>query len=268
MFVPMLLVAALAAQAQAATGVRLLLGLTDKAQVKWDGSVTARGARVTSIDGWRFEDGDDASGASWRAQTHPIRLFGGGRVGAPPAVANGVVVWLADETPQATLEVKTAQGDFTVRLAEIPYGTMIHALNGRAAADRIPPVTRITDSTEEQDYPAAAMAKNGDVWLAYVEFKHHPEHNQIRTPVREPLADFSRLKAPPGGDQVLARRWSRGAWGPPVEISPAGGDLYRPAVAVDGAGRAVGLLVRKPEGQFRLVGAAGRKRQAGARRAD
>ena len=76
MYVLFLLMAALAAQAQAATGVRLVLGLTDKAQVKWDGSVTARGARVTSIDGWRFEDGDEATGTSWRAQTHPIRLFG------------------------------------------------------------------------------------------------------------------------------------------------------------------------------------------------
>ena len=251
MFVLLLLVAALAAQAQAATGVRLVLGLTDKAQVKWDGSVTARGARVTSIDGWRFEDGDEATGTSWRAQTRPIRLFGA-RGGVPPAVANGVIVWLADETPQATLEVKTAQGDFTVRLADIPYGKITHALNGRAAADRIPGFTRITDSTEEQDYPAAAMAKNGDAWLAYVEFKHHPQHNEIRAPLREPLSDFSRLKAPAGGDQVLARRWSGGKWGAPVEISPAGGDVYRPAVAIDGAGRAWVFWSANQKGNFDL----------------
>ena len=36
--------------------------------------------------------------------------------------------------------------------------------------DRLPPATRITDSPDEQDYPAAATDKSGNVWLAYLEF--------------------------------------------------------------------------------------------------
>ncbi len=44
--------------AQAAVGVRLLLGVTDSESAKWDGSVAAKGARITSIEPWRFDTGD------------------------------------------------------------------------------------------------------------------------------------------------------------------------------------------------------------------
>ena len=47
-------------------------------------------------------------------------------------------------------------------------------------ADRVPPYWRITNKPEEQDYPAAATDSTGAVWLAYLEFKHNPDHNNIR----------------------------------------------------------------------------------------
>src|SRR5574340_970040 len=128
---PVLLVLLLcAASAQAATGVRLLLGLTDKSEVSWDGSIAARNARITQIEGWRFEGQDQLlPGNAWRLTTHPIRLFGGAaRVGPAPFVANGVVVWIDGEGPGTELDVKTAQGNFTFRLDAIPYGTMAHFL--------------------------------------------------------------------------------------------------------------------------------------------
>ncbi|MGH9658646.1 MAG: hypothetical protein ACRD96_08885, partial [Bryobacteraceae bacterium] len=81
--------------AQGPAGVRVLLGLTDTAETRWDGSASARGAKITGIDPWRFE-GTDAvlENSSWRISTHPIRLFGG-QIQAPrPVVANGVIVWL------------------------------------------------------------------------------------------------------------------------------------------------------------------------------
>ena len=61
--------------AHAAVGVRVLLGLSDKAATKWDGGVSARGARIVSLEPWRFEGGDDITGNQWRISTHPIRLF-------------------------------------------------------------------------------------------------------------------------------------------------------------------------------------------------
>ena len=228
----------LSSHAWAGTGVRVVFGLGDSGDIKWDGSVTARGASITSLEGWRFDAQDGIIPPnSWRASIHRIRLFGGGQQAQPPFVANGVVIWLSNESDSSQLDIRTAQGDFPVRLADIPLGTMRHELNGRVMIDRLPALSRITDSPDEQDYPAAARDAAGNVWLAYLEFRHHPDHARLRLPLREAPADFSVFTQTPGGDQVLLKRYANGAWSDPIAITSPGGDLYRPAVAVDGRGR-------------------------------
>src|SRR5258708_36365905 len=84
--------------AQAAVGVRILLGLTDTESTKWDGGATARAARITSIEPWRFEGKDAINGNQWTVSTHNIRLFGGQLATVTPVVANGVIVWLDGES--------------------------------------------------------------------------------------------------------------------------------------------------------------------------
>ncbi|MBI3684606.1 MAG: hypothetical protein HY235_29905 [Acidobacteria bacterium] len=238
---------------QSKAGVRILLGLTDKEETRWDGSVSAGGARVTAIEGWRFEPPDSISGSSWKAATRPPRLFGAAaQLARPLMVANGVVVFLDQDSDSAELQIQTAQGNFSVRLGEIPYGTQKKALNGRAMADRIPPYGRITSDKEEQDYPAAAAAKDGSLWVAYFEFQHHPEHTTLRSTYREAPANFNDLKQPPGGDRILARKFAGGAWGEPVAMTPGGGDLYRPAIAVNGAGRVWVFWSGNEKGDFEL----------------
>ena len=104
--------------------------------------------------------------------------------------------------------------------------------------DRVPPVQRLSNSPDEQDYPAAATGKDGSVWIAWMEFKHNPDHNRLRANLTEAPANFDRYKEPSGGDQIFARRYTGGSWGEPIAITEAGGDLYRPAIAIDGSGRA------------------------------
>src|SRR5215469_7793343 len=149
------LLAVLSAPSQAAVGVRILLGLTDNESTKWDGSATARGAQITSIEPWRFEGKDAINGDQWTVSTHNIRLFGGQLAPAARVVANGVVVWLSGESDSSELQVKTSQGSFNVKLSDIPYGKASFALDKRVMADRVPGFTRLTNSPDEQDYPAA-----------------------------------------------------------------------------------------------------------------
>src|SRR4029077_19368841 len=118
--VPLLLV--VAAPATPATGVRILLGLTDTESTKWDGGATARAARITSIEPWRFEGKDAINGNQWTVSTHNIRLFGGQLAPAARVVANGVILWLDGESDSSELQVKTSQGSFAVKLSDIPYG--------------------------------------------------------------------------------------------------------------------------------------------------
>ena len=219
--------------ARAAVSVRLLLGVGGTQTTVWDGSVTARGARITALEPWRFDIGDAIlAGNQWKASTHRMRVFLGGN-GRTAFVPNGVVVTLDREADDATLEVHTANGDFAVRLGEIPYGTMKRFLDGKVEADRVPATVQLTKDAQEQDYPAVAAAKDGTVWIAYMEFKHHPDHDKLRNTAK--VSD--ELAAKPGGDQILLMRYSGGDWSAPIAITPPGGDLYRPAVAVDGKGR-------------------------------
>src|SRR5438874_13204205 len=107
---------ALLGQNSNGVGVRILLGLTDTDVTKWDGSVTARGAQITSVEPWRFEGQDAIQGNSWTASSHGIRLFGGGGqfgLQQAPHVANGVIVRLAGAPTDAELQITTAQGNFS-----------------------------------------------------------------------------------------------------------------------------------------------------------
>ncbi len=221
-----------------AVGVRLILGLSDTASTKWDGSVTVSRARIAALEPWRFEGADEIlSGNAWKASTHPIRLFGGGRQGAPPVVGNGVLVWLEGESEATELAVKTAQGNFSMRLADVPYGVGKKLLDGKVLADRIPASTQVTRSPDEQDMPAAAAAKNGDVWIAYLDFKHNPEHVRLRLPFQIEEKKLDEFTKPTGGDRIMARRYAGGKWDEAIAMSEGGGDVYRPAIAVDGSGR-------------------------------
>jgi hypothetical protein len=232
----------LLAQTSMGPGVRILLGMTDETSTAWDGSVTARGTEVQSVSGWRFERPDAISGNSWKASSRAPRLFINGLQfdlkGSPlPVVANGVIVRLAQWSPNAELAITTAQGNFSVRTADLAFGKTVSELNGRVAVDLVPRVTQLTNDPDEQDYPASTTAKDGTLWLAYANFHHHKDHNGLRAPMKTTPANFDRFKEPTGGDQVLARSFRDGKWSAPIEVTALGGDLNRPAIAVTGSGR-------------------------------
>jgi hypothetical protein len=229
-----------AAASHAQVGVRVLLGVTDQQPTVWDGSVSAQGASITRLDPWRFGKEDDITGSnSWKASTRPVlsflHLISGQKA---PVGDNGVIVWLDKVEDNTELQVKTAQGDFTVRLSDIPYGKFQYALGGRAAVDRIPPSWQLTNSPDEQDYPAAVSGHNGEIWLAYQQFQHAPDHDALRAPYTEKPKSLDKLTELPGGDQILVQHFVNNKWSQAITITPAGGDLYRPAIALDGQGRA------------------------------
>ena len=237
----LLLLAAPLALAQNVVGVRILFGVEGRAGDKWDGSVTAEGARVTSVEPWRFDAGDEVKADhSWKAAIHPMRRFGGAaqkKMAAPP-IANGVLVFLDSASENAKVNVKTTQGNFSVSLRDIPWGAFKTEVSGHVLMDRVPGYQQLTDSPDEQDYPTAAVAKDGSVWIAYLEFKHSPDYIQLRKNLDKAPANFNQYSEKTGGDQVFARRYSNGTWGPPIAITEGGGDMWRPAIAVDGSDRA------------------------------
>src|SRR5260370_17388643 len=51
----------------------VILGVGDKAATNWDGSVTANGATILGLKGWRFSATDSISGTStWNLAVPPV----------------------------------------------------------------------------------------------------------------------------------------------------------------------------------------------------
>src|SRR5262249_56108237 len=77
-----------------------------------------------------------------------------------------------------------------------------------------------------------------NVWVAYAQFTPNQKFTDIRWRGPDETKNSAELAEPPGGDQIFLVRYSRGAWSEAIAVTEKGGDLYKPAVAVDDSGRA------------------------------
>jgi hypothetical protein len=207
----------------------IFLGVGDGAATPWDGSITASAGRIASIRGWRFVADDSTdSVSSWKCSSRP------GAGAGDPMLPNGIVVTTAGDDSGATFNLKTAQGDFSFRAADIPWGMTQKFLQGRVSVERVPAMTQLTDSTEEQDFPAIAQAGDS-VYVTYTEFVHADRSKETGQQLTAAPANFDDYARPAGGDQVFLMTYSKSkrAWGAPVAVSEPRQDVMRSAVAVD-----------------------------------
>jgi hypothetical protein len=224
--------------AQSTISYRVLFGVTDTTPTRWDGTFSGERVGKITTNEWKFVAGDNIDGQLFHFSTHPdIRFIGSAGGGGAPIVPNGFILTAERVTESSEFSFTTAQGDFKFRASDLSYGNGIYRLGERVYIDRVPAAFRLTSTPEEEDYPSIAKDKNGDAWLAYVEFHHSLDHVKLAAPLHEPLKDFSPLQQPVGGDQIWLQKYSAGAWQPPIAVTKAGKDQYRTAVAIDGSGR-------------------------------
>src|SRR5499433_3153261 len=171
------------AAAEEESAFRILFGMTDREGTKWDGAIAVSTGAIARIEPWRFDDDDkleESTGntARWKFSTRQGRAF----QAQPqrPVVANGVVVTLRNLTSATEVSVETAQGKFNFRPGDLPYGKAMKLLDGRVMVDRVTASARIAGSRDEQDYPAAATDREGNVWVAYAQFTPNPKFTGIR----------------------------------------------------------------------------------------
>ena len=232
---------------------RIILGLTDTKSTSWDGSISVTAGTLRHLEPWRFDEDDALNGASgWKLSTHQVRLFGSGP--NRPVVANGFVATFGNLTPGSEIRVQTSQGNFAFHPSDLSYGASAKLLAGRVMVDRVPVSTQVTSGVADHDYPAAAADRQGNIWVAYMKFTPNPKFLGIRMaqPTAEAPKDFSDLAEPTGGDQIFLARYSRGAWSEPIAVSDPHGDLYKPAIAVDGSGRVWVFWSSNKDGNFDL----------------
>ena len=154
-------------------GVRVRFGLTDKEPTKWDGTISVSPGKLERIDGWRFQDGDQTQGVTgWRASTRSSTVrrsnnpkkTAKGRGGNNNMADNGVILLLTDVTDASVVKVKSAQGDFEFKLAEIGYGKFIERLKGAVDVERVAASRPLSSQRTDDDYPTLTVAPNGTAY--------------------------------------------------------------------------------------------------------
>ncbi|MBI5684083.1 MAG: hypothetical protein HZC54_03290 [Verrucomicrobia bacterium] len=252
---------ALATAADAVT-LRVRFGMKDAEGTDWSGSVTATPGKVVEIHGWRWTPMDKAEGNEWTVKTRSIPVQSSAqrekvRAGKPmPIGDNGVIITLVDVMPSSEIVITTKPGEAKFKLSDLPFGKRLLRLEGNLEIERAPVAAAVAETPADEDYPAAVADRDGNVYVAYVAFtrgKDFPGAREaVATPEVKPAIEAraakARLIAKPedldylaqktGGDQVQLRVCKGGVWGEPMPVSKAGGDVYRPALALDGAGRA------------------------------
>ena len=222
----------------AAQSYLVILGVGDKAETNWDGSITAAGATILNLQGWRFTGTDSISGTTgWKLSTRPSPPPPSATEG--PVQENGIIVTISALTAAVTFNVRTTQGNFSFSSQDVPFGVNKLFLGGRALAAQTGAPLQLTSSNEEEDFPS--MAQSGDdVYLTYTRFVHGDRSLAQALGTKQPITDFSFLARPTGGDQILLLHYSKSqrVWTGPFPVTGPGEDAMRTAVAIDGQGRA------------------------------
>jgi hypothetical protein len=244
------------------TAVRILLGVGDTTSERWNGRVKIDRGEVVGVEGWRFRKGDLTTGRdSWEAASHTIRKAVAKKANAPPQKStgptsigptitpNGVVISLK-APDDATLDVETERGNFSVKLADLARGQVHSYLDGRALAQRVATTVPLVAGPDQNDFPSATADGKGGAWLTYV--THTPRGPDYTASLDDRPKDFSAFAPTSGGDQIKLLHIVDGVAGEPIEVTSGGRDAWRPAVAVDGRGRPVVVWSENRDGNFDL----------------
>jgi hypothetical protein len=228
-------------------GVRIRFGLTDKTPTKWDGTISVSPGKIETLEGWRFEDGDQVQGTTgWKASTRTLTVRrsnnpakkGKGKGGNANMADNGIILLLAGVNEQSIVKVKTEQGGFDFKLADIGYGKFIEKLDGAVDIERVAATRPLSSTRTDDDYPAIAVGKDGTAFSAWVSFTPGVDRDERARRFQKEPEDLSYLAKEAGGDQLWLRVQKNGAWSEPIALTAGHGDIYKCNVTVDGKGRA------------------------------
>ena len=124
-------------------------------------------------------------------------------------------------------------GKAAIRLQDVDFDTPRSYLDGKIVARRLPAATRFATAPSDNDYPAAARGRDGAVWVAYVAYRRGGEPDMAAAA----RGDFRTFVPTGNGDQIRLVKFDGQQWSAPMPVTEPLLDLWKPTVAVGGAGR-------------------------------
>jgi hypothetical protein len=205
--------------------IRLALGLKDKMPTDWDGEVQVSAGKVTAVD---VVQGNPKASVSKR--NFKVRTFKAKPKQMPNKLTRPVLQVTVDAPLSAKLTIKTAKGNFSFALKDVPTDEPEFFLQDQVSVLRQAGAVELTGKDTEDDYPAMARGKKGTVWLAYNEYV--PGRPLVLERVL--AGNFEELIPEGNGDQVRLMRFDGKQWYPSEPVTPAGLNIWRPTITVDG----------------------------------
>jgi hypothetical protein len=203
------------------TSIVIRLGVNDQEATGWGGELQVSQGTITSlhVSGTGESDGD----GKWKARSKVAKKKK--KAGAIPVVIYATI----DAPPQATVHVKTRQGNFAFTLAEIVDEKGKLFLDDRVQVSRGPTSVTIVDQPTDDDFPASAAGVDGTIWLTYVAYTHG---NPIELPRDGAIPkDWSSLVTKGNGDQIKLMKFDGKAWSAVGDVTGPNVDVWRPAIA-------------------------------------
>jgi hypothetical protein len=205
--------------------VQFTFGLKDKEPTDWDGEIKVSEGKVARLDA-RLVQQDNVQGSAWKLRSRQQGM------GANATIRSVQLLATLDAPPTAKADVTTKQGNFSLALSDLKFGSRVTFLDGAVSAERVPLFHQLTNSPDEDDFPACAVAPDGTIWCAYVAYKHG-----------SPIAvedvhsgKFDSLATKGHGDQIKLMKFDGKEWSAAMDVTELGLDVWRPTVAVDGKG--------------------------------
>ncbi len=267
LLLPFLLLGGIASAADSALLIHL--GLNDKESTVWDGSITVTPGEVQEVSGYRFEQKDMIKGKNaWQASSRTPQGAGPnkGRGNNPkkigqmakqlgPIFENGVFVKLKEVTPESSVEVTTAQGKVSFKLADVKPGEALDLMEGRIAVQQTAfNLRQMSQERTDDDFPALAIGPDGHGFLLYQSFTPGLDRDERAKRWEKEPEDLSFLNTPAGGDQLWLHLRKINKWEDErIAVTEPGRDIYKSAVAVDGKGGAWIVWSERLEGNFEIL---------------
>ena len=222
-------------------------GVGDRSETGWDGSLEVRDGALVELIGYEMGLGDVIHPPRrWEMSTRPAFAFNRRNhdedilvdLPADAYLTPRFYVYLKG-SDATEIAFRTEQGDFSVRIADIPHVGGATFLDGRASVARAPIATlmgrggsgRLDERLTDNDFASLAIASDETIWVAYSGFD----------------GDSDRVFA----DRVLPGQGT-GRSRRPHAVSRDGGDVYRTAVAEDGEGKIWVVWSEQVEGNWDL----------------
>ena len=147
---------------------KIVLG-GDQKPARWDGSVTVTQGRLLDMAPWCFEDRDSLlpDSRAWKIQTG---IPSGRRVTfAEPQ--RGVLLKI-DAGKSTSVFVKTEQGEFEFRCADLTAGRPSSFLDGRVHVEPLGDEQVVLPTTTDDDFASIAVDATGKRFVTWMAFDH------------------------------------------------------------------------------------------------